>query len=1490
VEEMDKVLLTVRLEGETESRDLELPTDIPVGRWLPDLVEALHWPTCDCDAEGQLFEYVLQAHGPTTRDPQKIDASSSLSDVGVWDGSRLLAIPPWRHEPQEEIPFDPKGWIKKVVDPETSAGCTMRSESGLNASSGFVSESTPPTFTRGPRNVRIPPQETIEIPPPEQRPTEPSGSRLLNLLPMLLTLVGFGAIWAIMAVSGNTVPQSIILFSIPMMLGSFLVPILRPYFEKRSYRNRVQNREEKYRVMITSQRKKLEQLQSETREALVHNHPDPSNCSCLELVRRQDRRRLWARCPDDEDFLALRSGVGEQPFQVALKLPQQSPLDPDPLIQEALDLAAEFSTVPGAPVWLSLPQDKIVGLAGPRSAVLNAFRGLVLQLATHHSPDEVKIVAIYPAQESSEWEWLRWLPHVWSDERDRRFLAQERGAAYKLLDGLQGELGQRRLQKQRQKDGVRLLQVPAYVLLLADQSLIEEHPILSLLKREGPSIGVFPIFCARGVANLPRECQALADVEDRRANLIRKGSASNTIPYTPDPVSKDLADCFSRTMAPIRLVGSDPDKKIPTRVPLLEVLGVDQMEDLDLISRWSSNDPAHSMAVPIGRHAGGRIQYLDLHERRGEADIQSGHGPHGLVAGTTGSGKSQLLQSLVVSLAVHFHPHQVAFVLLDFKPPGMAEALSGLPHVINTLDLNDLDWVPRALKSLEAELARRGRIFKQAGVTHIDEYMECHRRGDTAAAELLPYLVLIVDEFAVLRDKLPDTLQGFVQVAIRGRAFGFRMILATQKPSGVVSTQIDANTDLRLCLRVAKPEDSQEVIKRPDASSLTHAGRVYMRVGDDLVFEQFQSAFGGAPYVLRSSTDADHIEIREVLLNGNRQSLHPPDRAETTGSSHTQLKAVIEHVGVTARQAGILPLKGVWLAPLPRHLPLDDVRPARGWNGQTWQPVDGWLCPVVGLKDEPDNQRQPLLEVDLGRRGHLFVRSGPGGDNRSLLRTLVTSLVLDHSPAELHLYCLDLGNLGLQIFEELPHTGAVISRGETGRMARLFRWLQGELDARKQWLTQHGLGSLAETHTRRRGDHTIPPALVLVVDNLATLGDDLDSQEYLAQLTREGQAAGIHLVLAGDKTATRFPKVLNNVALQIGLQFEELAEYRMFLSDCPRDLFVPRDVPGRGMCSGAPALECQVATSVQAEPGTDAEAELRAVIGTMRQAAEKIRHQPPCRIEELPRLVSLYPLLEGHAVRQSDHAAPLHVPFTLDDVTRTPVGFDLAADGPHFLIAGPPQGGKTTALISWLLALAHSFSKEMVRFFLLDSFKRSLAVLRDLPHVEGYGTTEPEYMILLQDLEGVLAPRRREKQIGARPALIVVVDDAELLTSQGVKDSLRERAQRDHPLGFHIILAGTSADLAQGYDPFRKQVLNSRSGLLVGSHDLILDTGIFNLTLPPGLSGQRLSPGRAYRIRRGQFSMVQVATAGEEDVIQEWVGQIAARPRAGAPASVLEKV
>ena len=1331
----------------------------------------------------------------------------------------------------------------------------------------------PPTFARGPREILELPEDEVEIPAPSPIPTEPSTSLTSLLLPAGFTIVGLVVMIAAGASQGGGTLILSMAVSLPMMLGSYLVSFINYRRQKRDYEREAKEREEGYDALLQRRRQDLERLRDRTRAALCHNDPDLSGC--LGLVERQDPCRLWARAPYDEDFLALRLGLGDRPFQVSVKPPaQQSPLELDPLVQEAQELASGFACVPQSPIALPLREAAVAGLAGRRDAVLNAARALALQIATHHSPHDVKIVAIYPAHEAGDWEWMRWLPHVRSDDGNHRFLAQDRDSAHELLSSFYDLLNRRKVRLEQDRGADIQPHLPNLVFFLAEPRLVEGEPILPLLLKQGGNLGAFSIFFGDRVAALHRQCQAMAKLGPGQPTLMQRAPDSRSLPYTPDQVSVDVAECFSRTMAPIRMKRLASAMDIPTVVPLLDVLGADRVEELDVLGRWRTNDPCRSMAVPVGRRAGGELQYLDLHERRGEPDIQSGHGPNALVAGTVGSGKSELLQSLVAPLAVHFHPHEVAFVLVDFRPPGMAAALEGLPHVINMIDLDGLDLVPRALKSLEAELARRGRLFKRAGVTHIDDYMERFRKRDGRAEEPLPYLVLIVDEFTVLREKLPETMEKFTQVAIRGRAFGFRMILATQKPAGVVSQQIDSNTELRLCLRVAKPEDSQEMIKRADAASLAGAGRVYMRVGEDAVFELFQSAWSGAPYSPEGYTVGDLDEIVEVALDGSRHPLHLSPEPTVIQEPGTQLEAVVTYIREQAQRADIRRLPGPWLEPLPEHSALEAIRPVRGWDGKTWQPIDRWLCPVIGLEDDPLNQRQFLLEPDLGRHGHMFVCGGSGSENRLALRTLVVSLAMDHSPASLHIYCLDFGTLGLQVFDKLPHVGAIIQRDENRRVQRLFRWLLEELESRKRWRMKHGFESLAGARARG-ADAEIPPALVLIVDNLAALRDDFDAVDALAQLALEGQTEGIHVILAGDPATAGLSKVLERVPLKMALQLGDVVDYKMVLEDYPQDLFLPRGVPGRGLYKGDSLLECQVALPVAGTAGKDREAGLEALTRDMSQAWTA--QVDPMPIGELPPLVSLCDLVPpGSAERWHVHSldAPLRVPIGLDDLKLAPIGLDLSDDGPHFVITGPPQSGKTTALHAWLLALAETFPKEMVQFVLIDTFKNSLAVLRDLPHVRHYTMLEEKQVDVLRDLEEVFKTRRAGKQMAARPALVVVVDDYEFMTSDSFKKALKEHALRDHPFGFHVVLAGASAQMTQ-WDEFRRQVLSNTSGLIVGSGDLIQDASVFGLTVPPGQSRQMLPPGRGYLVRRGQMRLVQVATAGEKTAVQDWVRQIA---------------
>ena len=1344
----------------------------------------------------------------------------------------------------------------------------------------------PPLFVRGPRDYHVLPEAEIEIPAPTPKPAAAERSLVWVLLPILFTVGGFAVVFGIMSASGTGSMGLTLLISLPMMLGSYLVSIFGHFREKRSYRQKIEERDTRYEEMLQAKRQTLARLQRETRDSLLYNDPDPK--TCYDLVVQRSPQRLWAREALDEDFLSLRLGLGNKPFQVSIKPPsQQQPMDPDPLVEDAQDLAAEFRRISDVPITLSIRTDGVVGLAGPDHAVHNALCNIVIQIATHHLPHEVKIVAVYSERDSAVWNWIRWLPHVWSEDRNRRFLAQDLSSSHELLDELLEELRPRALKNTHQSGSLSPVPSPTYVFLFPERRLVDGHPILDLLSKDCQAIGACSVYGARRLAHLPASCRTTVDFDRAPPQIVEQGVSSTQRGVRLDPLPADLVDRLARVMAPIRLKTSQSDAGIPTRVTLLDVLAVERVEELHLLDRWKANDPTRALAVPIGRRAGGKIQFLDLHEPKDEPKLQSGHGPNGLVAATVGYGKSELLQSFAAVLAVHFSPRDVALALFDFKPPGMAEQLNDLPHVVNTIDLHQLELVPRALKSLEAELTRRGRLFAEAKVTHIDEYIARHRQGNVQAREPLPYLVLIVDEFRKLKDELPDTMQRFVEVATLGRAFGFRMILATQKPAGVISAQIDANTALRLCLHVEKAEDSQEVIRRPDAAYPMPKGRTYIRVGEDVVFEQFQSAFSGARYAPADASGMQNVGILEVLLDGSRAA---PGASVGAGiartQGHTQLHAVVEHVKTVAESAELAPPRKLWLPPLPERLALHDVRPARGWNGEAWPATGRWLRPTIGLVDDPVNQSQRLLEPDLGRRGHLFICSGAGVDSRNLLRSIVVSLALDHPPDELHFYCLDFGSLGLRTFEELPHTGAVIAKQQSERIDRLFRWLKEEMSRRRDWLAKAGFSSLAEAH--QSGTSTgAPPAIVLVIDNLSSLSDDLDTLDILAQLAPEGPVAGIHMILAGDPTAaTKFSKLLANVALRIANQFDQMVDYRQALDSqlVDKDMYVPRGVAGRGLFNGPPALECQLATSVTAPGPEGSEAGLRALIAKMRQAWEALDGSLPAPIGELPLRIGLRSLLDGRVATPSDGVtAPLRAPIGLDNLTLEVAEIDLEADGPHFVITGPGRGGKTTALSTWVLSLAYLYSKDQVQFFLLDSVKASLAHLKGLPHVLGYGATEAEQLILLDELDQQLDDRRRAGQRKARPALVCMLDDVGYLESNEIKEVLERLAKHDHLFGFHLIMAGAASSIPK-YEGFCRRALESRSGLVVGSNDLFEDTGVFNLTLPSGLSMQTLPPGRAYFVRRGVPRLIQVAVPTERGAIDELVQQIALRERTAGRA------
>ncbi len=1271
-------------------------------------------------------------------------------------------------------------------------------------------------------------------------------------------------------------------FSLPVMLASYLVTFLSYRSQRNEYRHKLQERERRYQARLQNLRQRLEEARERQRAALCENDPDLQRC--LALVEQRDPRRLWARAPRDEDFLTLRLGIGQRPFSVAVKPPRQEAteggMEPDPLFDAAWDLATDFAQVPSVPITLPLRQAGVAGLAGPRGAVLNLARVLALQVATHHAPNEVKVVAIYPEAEAEEWDWIRWLPHVWTEGRERRLLAREKGTAHDLLMTLYDQLHRRLLRPQDDAEHRDAPPLPCFVLFLTDPRLVEGEPILPLLLREGPRVGAFPIFLADAVEALPKGCRAIVRVGAGGYGQVQTTPTAPPHPYEPDQVSPEEADRFARTMAPIRLQHLTASAEVPGTVSLLDLLGVERVEELDLLTRWRQSEPFRSLAVPIGRKAGGELLYLDFHER--------GHGPHGLGAGTTGSGKSELLQALVASLAVHFHPHEVAFVLIDYKGGGMANAFQGLPHLVGTITNLQGGLAIRALSALKAELKRRQRLFNQAGVTNIDAYQQRYRRRE--APEPLPHLILIADEFAELVQEQPDFMKELISATRIGRSLGVHLLLTTQKPAGVVNEQIWTNTRFRFCLRVERPEDSQDVLRRPDAAGLPHhPGRGYFQVGNNEVFELFQAAWGGAPYAPGSFVVRDPYEIVEVTLEGERRPLGRSPRPRAFQERTTQLQALVAYIREVAKRAGITALPGPWLPPLPERITLEEVlaevRPSEGWDGQTWQPATAWLEPVVGLVDDPANQQQRPLRLPLGEEGHLAVYGAPGTGKTTFLQTLITALARTHSPQEVHLYLLDFGGRLLTLFAPLPHVGGVVLMDEEEKLQRLFRFLLREMDRRKEQFARAGVGTLT-AYRETTGDPM--PALVVVLDNytaFATPGAE-EELEMLAQITREGGSLGVHLVLTANSPSLVKTKISNNITLAVALQLADPGDYGMAVGRTGG--LVPAAVPGRGLVKGKPPLEFQTALPVAGDTEARRTEALKGLIERMAQAWKGPVATP---IPVLPKEVALAELLPpGSGWLSPAEATALAVPVGLDVDDLEPIEVDLA-DGPHFLIAGPIQSGKTTFLQTWLLALAERFPPERLRLYLADFQGMDLLPLQGLPHVQAYITDDDRLGEALAEIERSLEERRQALEEARRraggllsgeekrgllagyPALVLAVSDFETFNADvqgGTKERLKKLIRQGRGLGFHLLLAGVASALSSSYEDWVKALKAMPTGFLLGSSEHN-DLQLFNLRLPMGEAGQLLPPGQGYYAQRRRYRRIKAATGHVGDVtLKAW--------------------
>ncbi|WP_341347210.1 type VII secretion protein EssC [Paenibacillus sp. FSL H3-0469] len=1291
-------------------------------------------------------------------------------------------------------------------------------------------------FSRQPRFLPDMPGGELEIPNPPHAYAKPEIAWMALLVPPAVMLV-------ITVLLALTAQSMYMMLSIAMTVTTLLFSFTGAASQIRKYNRQKKEREQKYLQYIADVRTELSLARTQQSKALHEMNPEPE--ACLHRLQQHDSK-LWERTPVHQDFLSLRLGVGSVPSALRIVYNKQAVvLENDPLLMEPHRLALEFAKVPDAPVTVNLLEAEICGLAGEAERTRHLLQQMVLQLVTHHGYDDVKLVLLVPEERVQDWSWLKHLPHVWNEDFTTRYLLCGRPMAHPVLGELQEILRERELRT------VHGSLHPHYVFIIEDPSLLENEPIYNYLYNGNSRLGVSSMFIAANKAYLPMNSRVVIHMNSKSAELADKISGVK-LTFVPDQVNTRTLEQSARKLAPLRLRSTGAAFALPASVTLLDMLGVRTVEELDFPSIWSRNKTFRGMSVPIGVRAGGNAFRLDLHE--------SGHGPHGLVAGTTGSGKSELLQSLIISLAIHYHPHDLVFVLIDYKGGGMADVFRGLPHLVGTITNLGGNETNRALLSIKSELLRRQRLFAEQGVNNIDRYQKLYHNGGLERGMTpIPHLIMIADEFAELKQDQPDFMKELVSAARVGRSLGVHLILATQKPAGIVDDQIWSNAKFKICLKVQDEADSKDVIKRPDAAMIKEPGRAFIQVGNDEIFEMFQSAYSGAMYdpgnVQRHHLR--HKRIYRLQLNGKQEQIYPLDEEKLPEMEvPSQLESVVKSLAASARSADIHPLPGPWHPPLPESVHLAELYKAGGG----WEEAGGWpsvqetLSIPVGLVDDPRGQRQEALMLDLVGEGNLFIYGAPGTGKTVLLRTLCLSAAYRYSPEDVHLYLMDCGGSSFKALEALPHCGGVMTLEQEKSILQFTKFLFRTMNERKRIFEDSGADGFAD-YRARIGKLA---SVVLVIDNYFALSETYEElDEQMVVLAREGTKYGIYMVVTATNASLVRYKFAINFKNAISLQMTEKSEYEMIVGRT--EGLEPSRAAGRGLVRSKPPLEFQTALPLlpeQKHGGVE-----QWILHLRKQADTGLLTEAP-RIPVMPAFIDIRKLNEACALPEGRLA------IGLSDNDLQPAVLDLDTT-PIVMVAGDPMSGKSTLLVSWVTQLLRQSGKTAI--YALDSGSMGIYSVLGQSGVTDLAAVDDMYAFA-EEIKNELEGRRRSllavKSSGGAaaalytswPRIVFVIDRLTEFTNgdlYALKELLERMVKQERALKVAVIAGDNTSELAGNWDGLGKAIREEQCGLQLGS---LKDQNLFNVRLPYGEKEKELEPGDGYLIMKNKYSGIRTAT------------------------------
>lgn len=1216
-------------------------------------------------------------------------------------------------------------------------------------------------------------------------------------------------------------------------------------------------RKETYGKYIEQQVARIKNTANEQRRILKEENPSTQECISTVLNARNN---LWERTHLDRDFLDIRLGMGYEKLCVDIKggyNEQSFQMEVEELREIANVIIEENEYVDDVPSRLKFKEYNTVGIIGKRSDVVNQVRNMIISLSSLHFYKDVKIVGIFDEFEKSYWEPIKWLPHVFDDDGQSRFLAFNMKEADLLCDRMNDFLEQRKRAIKENKNK-QIVPSPHYIFIIGSSRYVKGKPMLQNLLMNQNELGVSSLFMFDELYNLPQECQFILEMNsvNSKHGIFSCGYQRDRVNHkflfrNDQSVSTEQFDKFARVMSAINVDGFEKESGIPQSVTFLEGFGVETVEELNIEKNWRKIKEDESLAAPIGVMRGGKLFNLDVFEK--------GHGPHGLLAGTTGSGKSELLQSWILSLAVKYHPHDVSFVLVDYKGGGMSGQFEGLPHIIGEIT-NIGEGIERSFMALESENVRREKIFEKYGVNNITKYHNLYRNGE--AKEILPHLIIIVDEFAMMRKEKQDSIPRLIKIATVGRSLGVHLLLATQSPGGVIDDQIKNNSRFNLCLKVQSASDSRDLLKTSDGANIRTVGRCFIRVGNDEVYEQFQSFWSGAPYYTTGNKVLETVNrVKIVTTDGTRIQPENNVKNEKTADSD-ELHEIVKHIATIAKKMNIKPVEPLWMPELPSEIILKDIRQPIGYNGYTWIENKEWLKVPIGKFDLPAAQIQDVQYIDFASKGNLGIYGTSGTGKTNMIKTIVYSLGLHYSPKDVHIYGIDFGGGTTSFLETIPHVGGIVRKNDDEKLKKLKQMINDEITRRNNIFVKHHIDSLEDY--REAIDKDIPAWFIFVENIAGLLKDYSDMEGFLVNLSKEGRSKGIYLIITSSTSTDVRYKIKENITNNICFQLNDRGDYIDLVGK--GNYYLP-NITGRAFVKGNPPLLIQAALYYEGENELQRSRSLLKELEEMDQLYDGPR---PKKIPVMPSNISMMSLLSSYK-----------------DFNKLPVGMSYSdmetsyidlSDKYNFIVSGMPHSGKSRYLEN-IAAFIHE-TKPNAKIFVLDGIKRSLSECEH--YVTGYSicsdkerVTEITDMIANELNVRMKAYRQAQKDpqfneeefVSQLDGICLIIDDVgDFVKNIEVKEKnyskIKSISKNAANLGVIVVVAGRVGDFEQYFEknPVVHDWVSCQKGLVfsgtAGGHS-IFKKAFAHLSYSE--KNYSLKDGEAYLVDNDEFIKMKPA-------------------------------